>query len=192
METALVMGGATVGVWTANIALLIRHWRRRLLNDLPEMQRPYVVVVSGGVLLTLHVTFMVLSVLGETGALPESLATTVFQRSVLWGFMILSLGFGIYCVVLAWSLEFAPRMSSRMRLERRNAARDGEVEALDRIELALNEPLTELLFAVRRALHENDLTPGQRQKLEDAYRAGRQVVSRLDRIAAEIEAGNGR
>jgi len=190
METALVMGGATVGVWTANVALLIRHWRRRLLNDLPEMQRPYVVVVSGGVLLTLHVTFMVLSVLGEVGALPESLATTVFQRSVLWGFMILSLGFGIYCVVLAWSLEFAPRMSSRMRLERRNAARDGEVEALDRIELALNEPLTELLFAVRRALHENDLTPAQREKLEDAYRAGRQVVSRLDRIAAEIEGAN--
>lgn len=190
METALVMGGATVGVWTANVALLIRHWRRRLLNDLPEMQRPYVVVVSGGVLLTLHVTFMVLSVLGEMGALPESLATTVFQRSVLWGFMILSLGFGIYCVVLAWSLEFAPRMSSRMRLERRNAARDGEVEALDRIELALNEPLTELLFAVRRALHENDLTPAQREKLEDAYRAGRQVVSRLDRIAAEIEGAN--
>lgn len=187
METALVMGGATVGVWTANVALLIRHWRRRLLNDLPEMQRPYVVVVSGGVLLTLHVTFMVLSVLGEMGALPESLATTVFQRSVLWGFMILSLGFGIYCVVLAWSLEFAPRMSSRMRLERRNAARDGEVEALDRIELALNEPLTELLFAVRKALHENDLTPAQREKLEEAYRAGRQVVSRLDRIAAEIE-----
>ena len=57
METqALVIGTATVGVWTANMLLLVHHWRRHLFNDLPDLQRPYVMVVSGGILLTLHVT----------------------------------------------------------------------------------------------------------------------------------------
>jgi len=80
-------------------------------------------------------------------------------------------------------------MKSRFRLKQRAAARDGEIEALNRIEDALSEPLTELLFAVRGAMHLNNLSPGQRRKLEDAYRAGRQVVSALDRVAVEIENG---
>ena len=188
METqALVAGTATVGVWTANILLLIHHWRRRLFNDLPDLQRPYVMVISGGVLLTLHVTFMVMFFLRQFGVLPERLANAAFQTRVLWAFIILSLGFGIWTIVLAWSLEFAPRMTSRFRLKQRAAARDGEIEALNRIEMALNEPLTELLFAVRGALHKNELSPSQRRKLGDAYRAGRQVVSALDRVATEIE-----
>ena len=76
---------------------------------------------------------------------------------MLWAVLILSLGFGIWTIFLACELEFAPRMESRFRLKQRDAARDGELEALDRI--------------------------------EDAYRAGRQVVSALDRIAGEIENG---
>lgn len=188
METqALVAGTATVGVWTANILLLIHHWRRRLFNDLPDLQRPYVMVISGGVLLTLHVIFMVLFFLSQSSVLPQGLANAVLQTRVLWAFIILSLGFGIWTIVLAWSLEFAPRMESRFRLKQRAAARDGEIEALNRIEVALSEPLTELLFAVRGALHENNLSTSQRRKLEDAYRAGRQVVSALDGVAAEIE-----
>ena len=43
-------------------------------------------------------------------------------------------------------------MKSRFRLKQRAAARDGEIEALNRIEDALSEPLTELLFAVRGAM----------------------------------------
>ena len=193
METqALVMGTATVGVWTANILLLIHHWRRHLFTDLPDLQRPYVMVVSGGVLLTLHVIFVVMFFLSEFGALPQGMADAVFQTPVLWVFLILSLGFGIWTIFLARELEFAPRMKSRFRLKQRAAARDGEIEALNRIEDALNEPLTELLFAVRGVLHSNNLSPAQRRKLEDAYRAGRQVVSALDRVATEIENGNGR
>lgn len=192
METqALVMGTATVGVWTANIILLVHHWRRHLFNDLPDLQRPYVMVVSGGVLLTLHVTFVVMFFLSEFGVLPERLAEAAFQTSVLWAVLILSLGFGIWTIFLARELEFAPRMKSRFRLEQRDAARDGELEALNRIEDALSEPLTELLFAVRGAMHLNNLSLAQRRKLEDAYRAGRQVVSALDRVAVEIENGKG-
>ncbi len=190
METqALVMGTATVGVWTANIVLLVRHWRRHLFNDLPDLQRPYLMVVSGGVLLTLHVTFVVMFFLREFGALPQRLADAAFQTPVLWAFLILSLGFGIWTVFLARELEFAPRLKSRFRIKQRAAARDGEIAALDRIEDALSEPLTELLFAVRGALHANRLSPGQRRKLEDAYRAGRRVVSALDLVAVEIENG---
>ncbi|MGD8328886.1 MAG: hypothetical protein PVJ49_05570 [Acidobacteriota bacterium] len=190
METqALVMGTATVGVWTANIILLVHHWRRHLFNDLPDLQRPYVMVVSGGILLTLHVTFMVMFFLSEFGVLPEGLTAAMFQTKVLWVLMILSLGFGIWTIVLARELEFAPRMKSRFQLEQREAARDGEIEALNRIEDALSEPLTELLFAVRGAMHDNDLSAEQKRKLEDAYRAGRQVVSALDRVAVEIENG---
>ncbi len=193
METqALVMGTVTVGVWTANMLLLVHHWRRHLFNDLPDLQRPYVMVVSGGILLTLHVTFMVMFFLSEFSVLPERLADTVFQTPVLWAFIILSLGFGIWTVFLARDLEFAPRMTSRFRHKENAAARDGEIDALNRIEYALNEPLTELLFAVRGALHTNNLTPAQRRKLDDAYRAGRQVVSVLDRVAREIEDGKER
>ncbi len=193
METqALVMGTVTVGVWTANMLLLVHHWRRHLFNDLPDLQRPYVMVVSGGILLTLHVTFMVMFFLSEFSVLPERLADTVFQTPVLWAFIILSLGFGIWTVFLARDLEFAPRMKSRFRHKENAAARDGEIDALNRIEYALNEPLTELLFAVRGALHANNLTPAQRRKLDDAYRAGRQVVSALDRVAREIEDGKER
>ncbi|MFQ5742019.1 MAG: hypothetical protein ACE5HV_00340 [Acidobacteriota bacterium] len=192
METeALVMGGATVGVWTANIGLLIHHWRSRLLTDLPEVQRPYVMVVSGGVLLTLHVTFVALFVLSQVGALPPGLAATAYQPAVLWGFLALSLGFGILSVIIAWHLDFAPRMKRRLRRQQQDAVRDCGIEALNRIELALNEPLTELLFAVRASLHQNRLTAAQKANLEDAYRAGRQVVSILEGIAAEIENGNG-
>lgn len=190
METqALVMGTATVGVWTANVILLVHHWRRHLFNDLPDLQRPYVMVVSGGVLLTLHVVFVVMFFLSEFHVLPEGLAHAAFQTPVLWAFLILSLGFGIWTILLARELEFAPRMESRFRLKQRAAARDGEIDALNRIEDALSEPLTELLFAVRGALHTNNLSAGQRRKLEDAYGAGRQVVSALDRIAVEIENG---
>jgi hypothetical protein len=190
METqALVMGTATVGVWTANMILLVHHWRRHLFTDLPDLQRPYVMVVSGGVLLTLHVTFVVMFFLTQLGALPESFAAATFQAPVLWAFLILSLGFGIWTIFLARELEFAPRMKSRYRLKQQAAARDGEIEALNRIEDALSEPLTELLFAVRGAMHANNLSPEQHGKLEDAYRAGRQVVSALDRVAVEIENG---
>ena len=190
METqALVMGTATVGVWTANIILLVHHWRRHLFNDLPDLQRPYVMVVSGGVLLTVHVTFVVMFFLSEFGALPERLADAAFQTPVLWAVLILSLGFGIWTIFLARELEFAPRLKSRLRIKQKAAARDGEIAALDRIEDALSEPLTELLFAVRGALHANKLSPAQRRKLDDAYRAGRRVVSALDRVAVEIEDG---
>lgn len=192
METqALVVGGATVGIWTANVGLLIHHWRRRLLNDLPEVQRPYVMVTSGGVLLTLHITFMVLLILNQVGVLPPRLAAVAVEPKVLWGFLLLSLGFGIFTVIAAWHIDFAPRMQSRLRLEMNDATRRAEIEALNRVELALNDSLTELLFAVRAALHENNLTPSQRQKLEDAYNSGRQVVSALDRVASELENGNG-
>lgn len=190
METqALVMGGATVGVWTANIGLLVRHWRRRLLNDLPEVRRPYVVVVSGGVLLTLYVTFMTALILHQVGVLPPDLAAAALQPKVLWGFLILSLAFGVVSVVLAWHLDFAPRMRHRHGEELRLAAREGELEALNRIEVALNEPLTELLFAVRGAVNDPALPDLQRAKIEGAYQAGRQVVAALDRVAAEIENG---
>ena len=193
METqALVMGTVTVGVWTANMLLLAHHWRRHLFSDLPDLQRPYVMVVSGGILLTLHITFMVMFFLSEFSVLPERVADTIFQTPVLWAFIILSLGFGIWTVFLARHLEFAPRMKSRFRHKENAAARDGEIDALNRIEYALNEPLTELLFAVRGALHTNNLTPAQRRKLDDAYRAGRQVVSVLDRVAREIEDGKER
>jgi hypothetical protein len=84
------------------------------------------------------------------------------------------------------------RESGRLRLEMRDATRNAEIEALNRVELALNDSLTELLFAVRAALHENSLTTSQREKLEDAYRSGRQVVSALDRVAAELENGDDR
>jgi hypothetical protein len=191
METqALVVGGATVGIWTANVGLLIHHWRRRMLNDLPEVQRPYVMVTSGGVLLTLHITFMVLLILNQVGVLPPRLAAVAVEPKVLWGFLILSLGFGIFTVIAAWHIDFAPRMQSRLRLEMSDATRRAEIDALNRVELALNDSLTELLFAVRAALHENNLTPSQRTKLEDAYRSGRQVVSALDRVASELENGH--
>ena len=72
---------------------------------------------------------------------------------------------------------------------RRYGGPHAEIDALNRVELALNDSLTELLFAVRAALHENNLTPSQRAKLEDAYRSGRQVVSALDRVASELENG---
>jgi len=111
---------------------------------------------------------------------------------VLWAFLILSLGFGIWTIFLARELEFAPRMKSRFRLKQKESERDGEIVALNRIEDALSEPLTELLFSVRGALHTNNLSAVQREKLEDAYRAGRLVVSALDRVAVDIENGKSR
>lgn len=192
METqALVMGGATVGIWTANIGLLVRHWRRRLLAELPEVQRPYQVVVAGGVLLTLYITFMVILSLSQMGVLASSIARTLEQPKVQWSFILMSLGFGVLSVVLAWSLEFAPQMSRRVRMQVQKAAHDAEIEALNRVELALNEPLTEVLFAVREALSDPRLSTPTRESLEEAYQSGREVVAALDRVAVELEERNG-
>lgn len=192
METqALVMGGATVGIWTANIGLLVRHWRRRLFADLPEVQRPYKVVVAGGILLTLYITFMVILSLSQIGVLPSDIAVAMQQPRVQWSFILTSLGFGILSVVLAWNLEFVPHVSRRHRREVRGAFRDGEIEALNRVEMELNEPLTDLLFSVRANLGRRDLQPEVRESLEQAYRSGREVVSALDRVASDIEERNG-
>ena len=47
--------------------------------------------------------------------------------------MQVSLGFGIFTVIAAWHIDFAPRMQSRLQLEMRDAARSAETEALDRV-----------------------------------------------------------